>query len=210
LRRIYLLIEFVTFFGLLPIFYIFGLLKIQILLLLLIVTVLCVAYLLSDETFNKNNLWSLNIFKNQLRRILIIFVLNSLIITTGIWVFNKGLFFSFIREKPFVWLYIMILYPLVSVYPQEILYRTFFFHRYKILFPTRLSMTTASAIAFCWIHVIFENLPAVLLTLGGGFIFANTYDERKSTLAASFEHALYGCFIFTIGLGKYFYFGVIH
>ena len=29
----------------------------------------------------------------------------------------------------------MIFYPLVSVYPQEIIFRSFFFHRYRDLFP---------------------------------------------------------------------------
>jgi len=43
----------------------------------------------------------------------------------------------------------------------------------------------------------------------GGVLIAKTYQDTESLIISSIEHALYGTFIFTIGLGKYFYYGVV-
>jgi membrane protease YdiL (CAAX protease family) len=98
----------------------------------------------------------------------------------------------------------MIAYPVCSVYPQELVYRAFFFHRYKGLFPNRLLMIGASALVFSYMHIVFQNSVAVMLTLPGGMLFARTYSDSRSTFAVSFEHALYGCFLLTAGLHSYF------
>jgi membrane protease YdiL (CAAX protease family) len=57
--------------------------------------------------------------------------------------------------------------------------------------------------------VIFENWIAPVLTLIGGLLFAWTYARTRSQVVASFQHALFGCFLFTIGLGWYFYYAVV-
>jgi hypothetical protein len=41
----------------------------------------------------------------------------------------------------------------------------------------------------------------------GGLLFAARYAETNSLFTSSFEHALYGCWLFTIGLDPYFYHG---
>jgi membrane protease YdiL (CAAX protease family) len=66
-----------------------------------------------------------------------------------------------------------------------------------------------SAIAFSFAHIVFRNPWAILFTFVGGLMFASTYLKTRSNLAASVEHALYGCFVFTIGIGQYFYAGPI-
>jgi hypothetical protein len=43
----------------------------------------------------------------------------------------------------------------------------------------------------------------------GGVFFARTYTARPSLALVVAEHALYGCFLFTLGLGHYFYHGAI-
>jgi len=40
-------------------------------------------------------------------------------------------------------------------------------------------------------------------------LFAARYAETGSLATSSFEHALYGCWLFTVGLGQYFYHGTI-
>jgi len=60
-------------------------------------------------------------------------------------------------ELAAAWVLIFILYPLFSVYPQELLYRTFFFHRYRPLFGGGWGMVIASALAFGFVHIIFRN-----------------------------------------------------
>jgi uncharacterized protein len=103
----------------------------------------------------------------------------------------------------------MVAYPVLSVYPQGILYRAFFFQRYAALFPGKWAMIVASAAAFAFLHIIFRNWLAVALTFAGGLLFAARYAETDSLFTSSFEHALYGCWLFTIGLGQYFYHGTI-
>jgi hypothetical protein len=41
----------------------------------------------------------------------------------------------------------------------------------------------------------------------GGLLFAVTYHRTASAFAAAVEHALYGCFLITLGLGRFVYSG---
>ncbi len=118
--------------------------------------------------------------------------------------FAPQLLFSFVKRAPFFWAVIMLLYPLLSVYPQEFLYRAFFFHRYQPLFGSGWTMFLASALAFGFVHIIFGNWLAVGLCVIGGFLFSSTYQRSGSLLLAFLDHALFGNFIFTIGLGQFF------
>ena len=62
--------------------------------------------------------------------------------------FAPDLLFSFFKRAPAFWALVMLLYPLLSVYPQELLYRAFVFHRYQPLFGNGWAMLLASALAF--------------------------------------------------------------
>jgi membrane protease YdiL (CAAX protease family) len=103
----------------------------------------------------------------------------------------------------------MVLYPVLSVYPQGLLYRAFFFERYAPLFAGKWPMIIASALAFAFMHIVFRNVLAVALTFAGGLLFAARYVETGSLATSCFEHGLYGCWLFSIGLGQYFYHGTI-
>jgi uncharacterized protein len=119
--------------------------------------------------------------------------------------FAPELLFSMIKRSPLLWAVIMLLYPLLSVYPQELLYRAFFFHRYQPLFGSGWFMLLASACAFGFVHIIFGNWLAVGLCIIGGFLFALTYQQSSSLILTCIDHALFGNFLFTIGLGQFFY-----
>ena len=54
--------------------------------------------------------------------------------------FAPHLLLSLVRRSPLLWLLIFFLYPLLSVYPQELLYRAFFFHRYQPLLGSTASV----------------------------------------------------------------------
>jgi len=115
------------------------------------------------------------------------------------------LLFSLVKKSPALWVLVMLLYPLLSAYPQELLYRAFFFHRYAPLFGNGWGMLLASALAFGFVHIIFRNNLAVVLCVIGGFLFAFTYQRSGSLLLTCFDHAIFGNFLFTIGLGQFFY-----
>jgi membrane protease YdiL (CAAX protease family) len=125
----------------------------------------------------------------------------------AVYLLAPQLLFSLIRSSPRLWAFIFLLYPLFSVYPQEFLYRAFFFHRYRPLFGNRWGMVIASAAAFGFVHIIFRNWLALGLCLIGGFLFSLTYQKSGSLLLACLDHAIFGNFLFTIGLGQFFYHG---
>jgi hypothetical protein len=108
------------------------------------------------------------------------------------------------RERPVAWGLIMCLYP-ISAWAQELAYRTFFFHRYGALFVTARGRVLANAALFGWAHVSVNNWLAVGLTSVLGLLIASTYERTRSTWLVTLEHALYGDFVFTIGLGPLFY-----
>jgi membrane protease YdiL (CAAX protease family) len=110
-------------------------------------------------------------------------------------------------HKPLFWLLIMALYPLLSVLPQELLFRSFFFRRYTALFPEGWPMIIASGLAFSFMHIVFHNGISPALCIVGGGLFAYSYSQHRSLKWAIIEHAIYGCFVFTIGIGSYFVIG---
>jgi uncharacterized protein len=125
----------------------------------------------------------------------------------AVWLVAPDLLFSFVKRQPKFWALIMVLYPLLSVYPQELLYRAFFFRRYAPLFGSGWTMLAASALAFGFVHIIFGNWLAVGLCVIGGLLFSFTYQSSGSLLLTCVDHAIFGNFIFTIGLGHFFYHG---
>jgi hypothetical protein len=58
-----------------------------------------------------------------------------------------------------------------------------------------------------FVHIALGNWISVVLSTIGGFLFALTYQQSESLILACIEHAIFGNFIFTIGLGQFFYHG---
>jgi len=86
-------------------------------------------------------------------------------------------------------------------------YRAFFHHRYAPVLRGPVARILVGGAAFGFMHVVFLNWLAPAMTLVGGLLFAWTYERSRSLFAATFEHALWGCYVFTIGIGWYFYGG---
>lgn len=115
--------------------------------------------------------------------------------------------FSFPRQRTELWLLVLVLYPLVSALAQELIFRVFLFHRYRALFATPGRRVLASAAAFALAHLILGNWQAPALSLLGGLLFAWTYARTRSLPLVVLEHGLWGDWLFTLGLGRYFYGG---
>ena len=201
--RFYLIFELISIFVIIPtILYIF--LPLPILPILWIIAFISISALFKDKTFDRNSLWRSAELKTNYKLMLKQFIIISTVMIVLIYFFIPGHLFSLIKKDPLLWGLIVVLYPLISVYPQELLYRTFFFHRYKTLFNKKWQIITVNALLFGYMHIIFENWVAVILTILGGFLFASIYERTHSTLFVSLTHALYGALVFTIGLGIYF------
>lgn len=173
------------------------------------------AVLLLDPGFDRKTLGNRKGLREEFGRMLAVFAVLGSMLVVAVALYDRmvdgpSILFSMPRNKPSLWLMIMIFYPLVSVFPQEVIWRAFMFHRYTKLFPGRLAMILASAAAFGHAHIVFHNWLAVAMCVVGGLLFARTFDRSRSTLAAWIDHALYGCLVFTVGLGSYFYSGNVH
>jgi membrane protease YdiL (CAAX protease family) len=204
-----LVVEFVLLFVALPLGYRYSPVRIPALPLLWVVAGYAWWRLRSDPNFDRSRLWNAGALGGKLGAMLAIFAVVAMLIWAGVRAFAPELQFIFVRTNPGFWAVVMIAYPWLSVYPQGVLYRAFFFERYGSFFPGKWAMIVASAAAFAFLHLIFRNWLAPALTFAGGLLFAWRYAETGSLAASSFEHALYGCWLFTVGLGQYFYHGTI-
>lgn len=167
----------------------------------------CLYQLYRDPSFDREMLWNPRPLAAATKSIVACFLLAAVTIATALWQVRPDLLFSFVKRAPVWWAVVMVLYPVLSVYPQGIVFRAYFMHRFADLFIAPSVLVFASAIAFSFMHIIFRNWIAVGLTLAGGLLFAWRYMQTGSLLASSFEHALYGCWMFTVGLGEFFYKG---
>jgi len=167
----------------------------------------CLWRLLSDPTFDRRLIWNPQPLPQYLPKIVLLFAAFAAAATAGLYFLRPDLLFNFVRRAPLLWGFVMVLYPIASVYPQGIIYRAFLFHRYRAVFPNTMLLILASAAAFSFVHIIFRNPIAIVLTFTGGLLFAWRYQQSGSLFVSSLEHALYGCLMFTIGLGEYFYKG---
>jgi len=207
--RAFLLAELLLLFVALPLAYRFSPVHIPALPTLWLVALYALFQLLRRPAFDRARLSRLAALRPRLVSIVGVFVLGAFMLWLGVHRFAPPLEWGLLREHPTFWAVVMVVYPIFSVYPQGVLYRAFFFERYAPLFPGRWAMIVASAFAFAFLHIIFRNSLAVALTFLGGLLFAARYAQTRSLLASSFEHALYGCWLFTVGLGPFFYHGTI-
>ena len=172
---------------------------------LLVVCAGIVATLARDPHFDRRVLATLRGLRHEGRRVLLFFAVAAAgLLTYTAWALPDRLL-DLPREKPWLWAMVMVLYPLLSVLPQELIYRVFFFHRYSRAVGSPRVLLAISALAFGYVHVLYGAWISVLLTLVGGLLFGLTYLRTRSIWLVSLEHALYGCFLFTVGLGHFFY-----
>jgi membrane protease YdiL (CAAX protease family) len=209
LARFLLLLEYLALFVGLPLVYSRGWFPLPLFPALWLLAGACLAALLSAPGFDRSLLLGARGLRRALPRVLPPFLLAAPLLLGATALFDPRRLLVFPRERPLLWAVVMVLYPILSVLPQGVVYRSFVFHRYRSLFPGPAARIVASATAFGFVHVVFHNWIAPVLGFAGGLLFAWTYERSRSGLAASLQHALFGCWLFTIGLGWYFYHGAV-
>ncbi|HTH60574.1 MAG TPA: CPBP family intramembrane glutamic endopeptidase [Paraburkholderia sp.] len=164
-------------------------------------------FLRSRHQVSHSEEWNWAGFRAGVAHVLLRFVMLAAAVAIAVWYFTPEVFLSFPRQRPAFWLLVMVLYPVLSVWPQELVYRSFLFHRYRPIVGDGRGYVVASAVAFGYVHLIFLNWIAPVMTLIGGGLFATSYRKHQSLALSCVEHALYGCMVFTVGLGSYFFTG---
>lgn len=127
-----------------------------------------------------------------------------------IYFYDPARMFDMLLHRPDFVPYLMIAYPVLSAWPQELIFCSFFFERYTPFFKSDWSKIIASALVFAYAHMLFLNWVAPLLSFIAGVLFAITFSKTRSLAMVTIEHALYGDALFLIGLGHYFYSGAVH
>jgi membrane protease YdiL (CAAX protease family) len=199
-------VEFLLLFFIGPTLFAYTRHRIPAIPVLWVVMAYCLFILLHDPRFNRHSLWNSAPLERYAPAILSLFVLAAIIGIVLVVRFGAPRqFLSFPRANPRLWTLVMILYPVLSVYPQGVVYRAFVFDRYRDLFGPPWAIVLASAFAFTYVHIVFHNKLALILTLFGGILFGIRFLQTGSLLVTSIEHALYGCFMFTVGVGRSFH-----
>lgn len=139
------------------------------------------------------------------KTILLRFLVVATLLTLYMAVFEPQNFLILPRTRPWLWLAIMIFYPIFSALPQEMIYRTYYEFRFRPLFHNESLAMIVNALLFGILHLIFHNPVAVAGGILTGLFWYQTYRNTGSLWVVSLEHALYGNLIYTIGFGHYFY-----
>src|SRR5215469_1377605 len=187
MSRLFLLaLEFLAVYGGLPLLIYFH--RIPNLPIPYLLAAALVAFLLlrADPAFPLGQLSSWGHNRSYLATMLIRDAFCLVFLSLAVRLLAPDLLFSLIKRSALLWL-------------------AFFFHRYQPLFGSGWGMLVASAMAFGFVHIIFRNWLAVGLCVIGGLLFSYTYHSSGSLLLVCLDHAIFGNFLFTIGLGEFFY-----
>lgn len=125
----------------------------------------------------------------------------AVVSTIVVWQFFPDSLFKVPSTKPGLFVLILFVYTFFSVLPQEWLYRCFYQNRYGELLPTGITGILLNGMIFAFAHLVFLNSLVLILTFIGGCLFFQTYRRTGSLYAVSIEHALYGLWLFTLGIG---------
>lgn len=209
-RRARLWIEFALLFVGMPaaVTYLVRVERVPLIFLLLIVLIGLVAFLLWDRTFSLKRELSRGIARRELISIAAIFLAVAAAMAAYVWFREPERFLSFPRRSLLFWGMVMLLYPLLSAFPQELVYRTFYFHRYGALFNGARGLAVAvNGALFGLAHIMMGSAISVVLSGALGVLLAYRYTHARSFWAAWLEHSLYGQLVFTVGLGYLFFTG---
>jgi len=203
MKKLLLVAELILLFLILPLLYYFDWIPGHKSVPLLLAFAYCLIILLLDKSFDRRQLRARHFrgFGSIMKR----FGFTAILLTAYLFIFEPENFLMIPKTNLWPWVAIMVFYPLWSALPQELIFRAFYFHRYRLIIPNLNVLMILNALLFAYMHIIFNNWIALLGGFIAGLFWAQTYLRTKSLLTVSAEHAIYGNFIYTFGLGPYFY-----
>ncbi|WP_276366729.1 CPBP family intramembrane glutamic endopeptidase [Chryseolinea sp. H1M3-3] len=196
----FLLFELTTLFIIFPLLYFFDLIPVHKIIPLVVLFVYCVIVLGLNKPINPDR------FKTKANWKAIVVRFLSLNIVIFLWIkffSSNALFADFSVNKQL--LLMTLIYPVSSAFPQELIFREFFFYRYEPLLNHKAVAIICNMILFSFAHLYFANWTILLFTFVGGLIFSLTYLNTKSLLVVTIEHSLFGILILSSGLADQFY-----
>lgn len=199
-QRWLLIAELVLCFVVFPVLYWLDWIPVHKVIPLIVLFVYCLLILIRHKRIQKERFsWTAN-WKLIVYRFLLI---GAVIFLCLYFFFEKSLLADFTANRKLA--YMIMMYPLLSAFPQEVIFREFFFYRYASIFRNSTILLIVNVILFAFAHVYFANWIVIGFTVIGGLIFALTYRKTQSLLVVTIEHTLYGLLILSSGLSDYFY-----
>ena len=160
----------------------------------------CILVTVKLKLITKKEFYELHL-SNHWKSIALSFLVIIVASSVFMYIRDRGNLFIVVRENPLLWLFILFFYTVFSAYPQELLYRSYFFKRYGQIFNNPVYLLALNILAFPVAHLMFRNLLVLLVTFIGGILFTLTYYRSRSVMLTSIEHAIYGNWLFTVGMG---------
>lgn len=203
MSKLYLWFEFVAIFFIMPLLYFFELIPIHKAIPLVLVFLYCLAVMYSRKNISRRifRIKSYLSLKEVAIKSFFLLVVSSL----WVYIFREDVFFHLPLNNFWIWVFVVLTYPIWSAFTQEFIFRFFFYQRYRILFDSILLMIFVNALCFAMAHIIFRNWVALVFTFVGSIVFSLTYIRSKSLNVVFIEHSLYGNIFFTNGFGIFFY-----
>jgi membrane protease YdiL (CAAX protease family) len=184
-------------------------LRLPVFIALLPVLAIVLVILLADPTFSLKRELTRGFGLATLLSILAVFAVGGGAVALYVAHVHPVWFLEFPRNRPDTFQKIILLYPLMSVMVQELVYRTFFFHRYGVLFGRAWWLAILlNGVLFGLGHIVIGTELALYGTMATGTLFAYRYAATRSFWAVFLEHTLWGALVFTVGLGRFFFAGV--
>lgn len=205
LKKGYLVFEFIILFFGVPLFIYFEPRLIHPSVFILPILIGVFLYLKRVPDFKFSDLIRWKIKRRKLFFHLTIVLIVTLMMWLVVYIFDRENLLNLPKANFRIWLILCILYPVFSAYGQEIIYKTFIYYRYRLIFRTNVLFILASSISFSFVHIVYFSYVSIILTFLLGLYLAKTWLKTRSVLLTTLLHGLFGDIVFTIGLGGYFW-----
>lgn len=199
-HNIYKCIEFIILYIVLPLLFFLNIIPSKFLIPTLIFLLFYTLFILKINFIPMR----LNFTKTEFISVLIRFIFMGILFIILSYMYFPKTFLQLFNNEFKIFLVLIILYPFLSVLPQEMLYREFFFKRYGFNLNPKIRLLF-NAFIFMWAHIVFGNGTVLVLTFIAGLLFAYTYLKSRSLLLVCIEHTLYGYLLFVSGLAELFF-----
>ncbi len=201
--RALLLAEMLLLFGGIPMLHYFRLMPFHFIVTMMLLSVVAIVYIVRHPQIS-NRVFGFNGF-NHWKQLWALFAVYAVSSALFVYLTTPNQLFIMPLEHTWRWLGVMAFYPVFSGITQELLFRGYFMDRYKPLFANPWVLIVVNGVLFGLAHLMFGHWLTVGLSTIGGFIYAWVYHRYKSLLLVSLVHGLIGNWLFTVGLGQYFY-----
>ena len=166
------------------------------------------AVLYRTPGFSWRKLWDGDGWSLSAKRIAFIrFLVLAVLLAGATWLLVPLRFMRFPIDRFPLWCAVMVVYPILSIIPQELFFRSFYFARYRGVVAEKWAGILINGLLFGFSHIVLSNWVAPTFCASGGAIIAQSYRQHRSLKWAVIEHTFYGNWVFTVGIGYYFFTG---